>query len=118
MFWSQAAFRLQDLSAGIDIANGLDPNRCVIHFAMYAAARTIPLAVVALIAICKRSESALLILGTLAGIIQLLDAGIGLLQHDFRKSVGSRYCRIPVLRGVSANYVCAKPHIIALFRQL
>ena len=116
MFWSQAAFRLQDLSAGIDIANGLDPNRCVIHFAMYAAARTIPLAVVALIAICKRSESALLILGTLAGIIQLLDAGIGLLQHDFSRA--SRYCRIPVLRGVSANYVCAKPHMIALFRQL
>jgi hypothetical protein len=68
---------------------------------------------VALIAICKRSESALLILGTLAGIIQLLDAGIGLLQHDFSRA--SRYCRIPVLRGVSANYVCAKPHIIVLF---
>jgi hypothetical protein len=67
---------------------GSTPTDASFIFAMYAAARTIPLAVVALIAICKRSESALLILGTLAGIIQLLDAGIGLLQHDFGKSVG------------------------------
>jgi len=49
---------------------------------MYAAARTIPLAFMALIAIYKQSQSALLILGTLAGFIQLLDAGVGLLQHD------------------------------------
>ena len=57
-------------------------------FAMYAAARTIPLALMALIAIYKHSEPALLILGTLAGFIQLLDAGVGLLQHDLGKSIG------------------------------
>ena len=55
---------------------------------MYAAARTIPLALMALIAIYKQSEPALLILGTLAGFIQLLDAGVGLLQHDLGKSIG------------------------------
>jgi hypothetical protein len=41
-----------------------------------------------LIAIYKHSEQALLILGTLAGLIQLLDAGVGLLQHDLGKSIG------------------------------
>jgi hypothetical protein len=55
---------------------------------MYAAARSIPLAVTAMIAIYKHSESALLVLGILAGFIQLLDAGVGLLQHDPGKSIG------------------------------
>jgi hypothetical protein len=49
--------------------------------AMYAAARTIPLALFVLAAIYKRAASALLILGTLAGAMQLLDAGIGLFEH-------------------------------------
>ena len=57
-------------------------------FAMYAAARTVPLALLTLAAICIRATSALLILGTLAGVIRLLDAGIGLLQHDMGKSAG------------------------------
>ncbi len=43
----------------------------------------------ALIAIYKQSEAALLILGALAGfILQLLDAGIGVLQHDPGKVIG------------------------------
>jgi hypothetical protein len=67
---------------------GSAPTDASLILAMYAAARTIPLAVIALIAIYKRSESALLILGTLAGFIQLLDAGVGLLQHDLGKSIG------------------------------
>jgi hypothetical protein len=64
------------------------PTDASFIFAMYAAARTIPLALMALIAIYKHSEPALLILGTLAGFIQLLDAGVGLLQHDLGKSIG------------------------------
>jgi len=64
------------------------PTEASFIFAMYAAARTIPLAVVALIAIYKQSEAALLILATLAGFIQLLDAGVGLLQHDPGKVIG------------------------------
>jgi len=67
---------------------GSAPTDASFIFAMYAAARTIPLAVIALIAIYKRSKSALLILGTLAGFTQLLDAGVGLLQHDLGKSIG------------------------------
>lgn len=57
-------------------------------FAMYAAARSIPLAFVALAVVYKRSTSGLLILGILAGIIQFSDAGVGLYQHDVGKTVG------------------------------
>jgi hypothetical protein len=64
------------------------PTEASFLFAMYAAARSIPLALMALIAIYKRSEAALLILGALAGFIQLLDAGIGVLQHDPGKAIG------------------------------
>ena len=64
------------------------PTEASFIFAMYAAARTIPLAFMALIAIYRNSESALLIFGTLAGFIQLLDGGVGLLQHDLGKSLG------------------------------
>jgi methyl coenzyme M reductase beta subunit len=64
---------------------GYAPTEASFIFAMYAAARSIPLA---LIAIYKQSEAALLILATLAGFIQLLDAGVGLLQHDLGKAIG------------------------------
>jgi hypothetical protein len=67
---------------------GSVPTEASLLFAMYAAARTIPLALFALAAIYKRAMSALLILGTLAGAIQLLDAGIGLFQHDQGKFAG------------------------------
>jgi hypothetical protein len=67
---------------------GYAPTDASFVFALYAAARSIPLALVVLIAICKQSEAALLILGTLAGFIQLLDAGVGFLQHDPGKTIG------------------------------
>jgi hypothetical protein len=67
---------------------GYAPTEAPFIFAMYAAARSIPLALMALIAIYKQSEAALLILATLAGFIQLLDAGVGLLQHDLGKVIG------------------------------
>jgi hypothetical protein len=67
---------------------GYAPTEASFIFAMYAAARSIPLALMALIAIYRQSQSALLVLGTLAGLIQLLDAGVGLLQHDLGKAIG------------------------------
>jgi hypothetical protein len=67
---------------------GYVPTEASSLFAMYAAARTIPLALITLAAIYNRATSALLILGTLAGVIQLLDAGIGLFQHDAGKFAG------------------------------
>jgi hypothetical protein len=89
------------------------PTEASFIFALYAAARTIPLAVIALVAIYQRSESAILLLGTLAGFIQLLDAGVGLLQHDLGKSIGPRHRQDRVLisqdRADNANQRCAYP---------
>jgi hypothetical protein len=56
--------------------------------AMYAAAPRIPLALLVLGAIYKQATPALLILGALAGAMQLLDAGIGLYEHDLGKCAG------------------------------
>jgi hypothetical protein len=67
---------------------GYVPTEASSVFAMYAAARTIPLALMTLVAIYKREASALLILGALAGAIQLLDAGVGLFQQDTGKFAG------------------------------
>ena len=64
------------------------PNQASAIFAMYAAARSVPLAFFALWAIYRGANLALLILGALAGVIQVLDAGIGLVQHDMGKTIG------------------------------
>jgi hypothetical protein len=56
--------------------------------AMYAAAPRIPLALFVLCAIYKQATPALLTLGAVAGVMQLLDAGIGLFQRDLRKWAG------------------------------
>ena len=61
---------------------------------MYAAARTIPLALFALWAIYKQAAPALLILGALAGVVQLLDAGIGLFEHDPEKFAGPLFISV------------------------
>ena len=73
---------------------GSIPTEASLLLAMYAAARTIPLALFALAAIYRRATSALLILGTLAGAMQLLDAGIGLFQHDLGKFAGPLFIAV------------------------
>ena len=70
------------------------PTEASLLFAMYAAARTIPLALFALAAIYKRATPALLILGSLAGAMQLLDAGIGLFEHDLWKCAGPLFIAV------------------------
>jgi hypothetical protein len=67
---------------------GYIPTQASLILALYAAARTIPLALFALWVIYKQATPALLILGALAGAVQLLDAGIGLFEHDLGKCVG------------------------------
>ena len=64
------------------------PTKASLLLAMYAAAARIPLALLVLGAIYKKAVPALLVLGTLAGTMQLLDAGIGLFQHDLGKFAG------------------------------
>ena len=73
---------------------GSVPTPASLILALYAAARTIPLALFALWAIYKQSTPALLILGALAGAMQLLDAGIGLFEHDFGKCAGPLFIAI------------------------
>jgi hypothetical protein len=57
-------------------------------FAIYAAARTLPLAAFVLIAIFKDWRRTLIVLGGLAGAIQFLDFFVGLAQHDPGKTIG------------------------------
>jgi hypothetical protein len=64
------------------------PTQASLLLAMYAAAPRIPLALLVLGAIYKQAAPALLILGALAGAMQLLDAGIGLFEHDLGKCAG------------------------------
>ncbi len=64
------------------------PTEASLLLAMYAAAPRIPLALFALGAIYKQAAPALLLLGALAGAMQLLDAGIGLFEHDLGKCAG------------------------------
>jgi hypothetical protein len=67
---------------------GYVPNDASEVFALYAAARTIPLAILVLIAAFRRSTRTLVVLGILAGSVQLLDAFIGMFQHDPQKTFG------------------------------
>jgi hypothetical protein len=84
------------------------PNHASLIFALYAAARTIPLALFALAAIYKQAVVPLMILGALAGVMQLLDAGVGLVQGDFGKTIGP--LAIAALQFVALYYLRrAKP---------
>jgi hypothetical protein len=73
---------------------GSVPTNASLIMAMYAAACKIPLALFALTTIYKRATTALLILGSLAGAVQLLDAGIGLYEHDLGKSAGPLFIAV------------------------
>jgi hypothetical protein len=86
------------IASGFSIAGLLKPEyvlpagsaqtQASLIFAMYAAARTLPLALMALAAIWQRSPSSLKVLGLLAGFIQFADAAVGLYQHDIGKTIG------------------------------
>ena len=70
------------------------PTQASLLSAMYSAAPRIPLALLVLGAIYKQAAPALLILGALAGAMQLLDAGIGLFQRDLRKCAGPLFLAV------------------------
>src|ERR1700730_13286793 len=70
------------------------PTQASLILAMYAAARRIPLALIALWAIYKQDVPALVLLGALAGAMQLLDAGIGLFEHDLGKCAGPLFIAV------------------------
>src|ERR1700749_5023477 len=70
------------------------PTEASLLLAMYAAAPRIPLALLALGAIYKQATPAVLLLGALAGTMQLLDAGIGLYGHDLGKCAGPLFIAV------------------------
>jgi len=74
------------LSPSAILPPGALPTTASEVFAMYAAARTVPLALITLATLGRKSWT--LPLGTLAGAAQLLDAGVGLFQHDVGKTIG------------------------------
>ena len=73
---------------------GSVPTQAALILAMYAAARTIPLALFALWSIYKQASSALVLLGALACAMQLLDAGIGLFERDLGKCAGPLFIAV------------------------
>lgn len=73
---------------------GSVPTQASLILAMYAAARTIPLALFAFWAIYEQSAPALVLMGALAGTMQLLDAGIGLFEHDLGKCAGPLFIAV------------------------
>lgn len=66
----------------------VDPTMASAIFGLYAAARTIPLAVAVFVAIIRSDDRALVVLALLAGVIQFLDGLIGIAQHDSGKTLG------------------------------
>jgi hypothetical protein len=104
------AIRLASLVTAINVASGFSiaaiirpqylvpaesvPTKASLLLAMYAAAPRIPLALFVLGAIYKQATSALLILGALAGAMRLLDAGIGLFEHDLGKCAGPLFIAV------------------------
>ena len=70
------------------------PTEGSLLLAMYVAAPRIPLAFLVLGAIYKQAMPALLILGALAGAMRLLDAGIGLFEHDLGKCAGPLFIAV------------------------
>ena len=70
------------------------PTETSLLLAMYAAAPRIPLAVLVMRAVYKQAAPELLLLGTLAGTMQLLDAGIGLYEHDPGKCAGPLFIAV------------------------
>ena len=76
------------IAPGNVLPAGEAPNNASFLFALYAAARAVPLAAFTLVAIYRRTLSSLLLLGALAGIVQFLDAGVGLVQGDLGKAIG------------------------------
>src|ERR1700747_1419595 len=74
------------LSASANLPAGASPTVASQIFAMYAAARAVPLTLITLATLGRRSWG--LPLGTLAGVVQLLDAGVGLFQRELGKTIG------------------------------
>jgi hypothetical protein len=75
-------------------------------FAMYAATRTIPMALAVMLAIYLGSESGLIALGALAGVIQASDVLVGIANHDAGKTIGPLV--LAMLEGAAIYFLRAR----------
>jgi hypothetical protein len=86
------------ISTGFAIAGIVSPfllvpanvttDKAITIFALYAGARAIPIATLTIMSIFNRHWSAFIILAVLAGMMQVLDAFIGIYEHDLSKTAG------------------------------
>ncbi len=86
------------VAAGFSVAGIINPasilpvdisaDKAIAIFALYAAARTIPLAAATIIFVFGKRRDGLFTLAFLAGVAQLLDGFIGIYQHDVSKTAG------------------------------
>jgi ethanolamine transporter EutH len=82
------------LSSYSAVSQGAMVSEAAFIFALYAGARTIPLAIITLIAIFKKYRKTVITLGFLAGCIQFIDGFIGIYQQDVLKSAGPFFLAI------------------------
>ena len=64
------------------------PNDASTVFALYAAARAIPLMILVIYSVLTKSKRAIIALGALAGFIQFFDGFVGIYQHNIVKIAG------------------------------
>ena len=81
-----------------------EPNEAARIMALYAAARTLPLAILTIAALISGQREAITWLATLAGVVQLVDVYIGLQQRDPGRTWG------PLALGVALFAALALAH--------
>ena len=94
--------------AGLASTAGLPRGDAARVYAMYAAARALPLAALAIALTARRARSAMLLVSGLLGVIQLCDALVGLAQGDIGKTLGPTVVGLVTLAAVAAA-VRARP---------
>lgn len=82
------------ISPQIMLPAGITMDDAAFIFALYAAARTIPIAIITLIALFRRSIPVILTLGILVGVIQFMDMCIGFYQESLWKTAGPLFLGI------------------------
>ena len=63
-------------------------DKAITIFALYAGARAVPIVILTILSVFNRHWNAFITLAVLAGMMQLLDAFIGIYEHDLSKTAG------------------------------
>ena len=63
-------------------------DKAITIFALYAGARAVPIVILTIMSAFNKHWNAFITLAVLAGMMQLLDAFIGIYEHDLSKTAG------------------------------